>query len=120
VHNNDLDLYHFFQFINTADAGTVVIQNFDFKLLQGDSSSGLDGPSTGMVNMSKVREYLHSMGDNLAPQAVQMMDSVEQFQKVKLTVLPCVLCVACTLCVFIEQCLTTQLLLDSAQSIVVF
>lgn len=74
----------FFQFITPVDRTDIHIKTLQFKLLQGDPNRNALGAAPNMIDMGKVRGYLHSMGDNLPAQALEMMESVEQFQQVKL------------------------------------
>ncbi|XP_052225440.1 uncharacterized protein LOC127841000 isoform X2 [Dreissena polymorpha] len=72
------------KFMGTLSQSEVKCYRLEFKVVQS-LNSNVSKNSEGQVDMLKVRGFLHSMGDHVSPQALHLMQSVEQFQSTQMS-----------------------------------
>lgn len=72
------------KFLSLGDRTTFRLYKLKFVLLQGEGDNSLKARS-GNIDVSKVKGYLHSMGDSVPNNAMELLQSVEQFQKTQMS-----------------------------------
>lgn len=72
------------KFLSLGDRTAFRLYKLKYVLLQGEGDNSLRS-RPGNIDISKVKGYLHSMGDSVPDNAVELLQSVEQFQKTQLS-----------------------------------
>ena len=69
----------YLQFLSTEDRTKFRIHKMKFVLLQDQDDQSY---MKSNIDLSKVKGYLHSMGNSVPENALELLNSVEQYQKV--------------------------------------
>ena len=65
-----------------GDKTVMRLYKLKFVLLQGQEDNNLMRSRSRNIDLAKVKGYLHSMGDSVPDNALDLLQSVEQYQKV--------------------------------------
>lgn len=65
-----------------GERSSVSIHKLHFVMVQNLEKRNVCNGSTGMVDMSKVRGFLHSMGDSAPEGGTKLLQAVEEYQQV--------------------------------------
>ena len=71
-----------FQFMGLGDKTVIRLYKVKFVLLQGQEDNNLMRSRSRNIDLAKVKGYLHSMGDSVPDNALDLLQSMEQYQKV--------------------------------------
>lgn len=71
------------KFMGLGERSSLQINKLHFILVQNEGSPNSNSTLTspGMIDMSKVKGYLHSMGDQVPEQGTKLMKAVEEYQQ---------------------------------------
>ncbi|XP_060603651.1 uncharacterized protein LOC132756568 [Ruditapes philippinarum] len=75
----------FLQFVGLGERTSVKIYKLHFILEQNCDSKTSSKGSTGMIDISKVKGYLHSMGDSAPEGGTKLLHAVEDYQQTQMS-----------------------------------